>query len=377
MRDAVPQTGEIRSLTGLRGVAAMLVVLHHFRPTDRFALLNSLGQHGYLGVDVFFVLSGFVMAYVHHGFNGRWGEAGVLRGFLMQRAGRVYPLYIFLTLACIPLALGRLLPFKTPLSVEKIAENALLIQGWGLDLGIDPPGWSLSTEAAAYLLFPLLLAACLSRRRIVPAGAVCAVLGAYAVLAWLPDETLQEVGWRHGALNISDTRTLGPLVRCIAGFTLGILTWRAMQDARWRRAASNGLLCGATAALLLGLLFLRSTDLAVLALSPVLLGCLATERSAVARALASRPVHRLGTWSYALYLAHYPMLGLRHAATDALRWVGITRTPGLSWALVLACMIAAAALLNRFVERPAQRAIKRWTGSAGVHPAGPPDAAPA
>ncbi len=372
----MPQKGEIRCLTGLRGMAAMLVVLHHFRPTDRFMLLNSFSQHGYLGVDAFFVLSGFVMAYVHHGRNGRWGESGVLRGFLMQRAGRIYPLYIVLTLACIPLALGRLLPFKTPLSIEKIAENALLIQGWGLDLGIDPPGWSLSTEAAAYLLFPLLLAASLSQRRIVIVGTVCAVLAAYVVLASLSDEAFQEVGWRHGGLNISETRTLGPVVRCVAGFTLGLLTWRAMQDARWRRVASSGLLCWATSMLLLGLLFLRSTDLVALMLMPVLIGCLVTERSAVVRALASRPMHQLGVWSYALYLVHYPMLGLRRVAMDALGQVGIMQASALAWVLVLACMIAAAALLNRFVERPAQRAIKRWTGPAR-HPAGPPDAAPA
>ena len=373
----MPQRREIRCLTGLRGVAALLVVLHHSAPTDRFAWLSSLSQHGYLGVDVFFVLSGFVMAHVHHGLNGRWGEAGVLRGFLMQRAGRVYPLYILLTLACIPLALGRLLPLKTPLSFAKIAENVMLVQGWGLDLGIDPPGWSLSTEAAAYLLFPLLLAACLSRRRVVAIGTACAVLAAYAVLATLSDAALQEVGWRHGALNISDTRTLGPVVRCVAGFTLGILAWRAMQDARWRRVASNGLLCGAIGALLAGLLLWPGADLAVLMLAPVLIGCLATERSAVARALASGPAHRLGAWSYALYLVHYPMLGLHHAAMGGLRWIGVTRTPVLSWVLVLACMIGAAALLHRFVERPAQRAVRRWLLPASARPVEVADAAPA
>ena len=368
----MPQRREIRSLTGLRGVAAMLVVLHHFIPTDKLPLLSAFSHHSYLGVDVFFILSGFVMAYVHHGLNGRWGEAGVLRGFLMQRAGRVYPLYLLLTLACIPLALGHLLPFKTPLSPGKITENLLLIQGWGLDVSIDVPGWSLSTEAAAYLLFPLLMAVSLSQRRIVAIGTVCAVLAAYAVLASLSDEALREVGWRGGGLNISETRTLGPLVRCLAGFTLGLLTWRAMQDARWRRAASSGLLCGATSVLLLGLLLLRGTDLIALTLMPVLISCLAMERSAVAGALASRPVHQLGVWSYALYLAHYPMLGLRHATMDALRWIGVTRTPVLSWVIVLACMIAAAGLLNRFVERPAQRAVKRWTSPAGVQPQAAP-----
>ncbi len=49
--------GEIRALTGVRGLAAMLVVLHHFSPTDKISLWNTFTNHTYLGVDIFFVLS--------------------------------------------------------------------------------------------------------------------------------------------------------------------------------------------------------------------------------------------------------------------------------------------------------------------------------
>ncbi len=343
----------------------MLVVLHHFSPTDKISLWNTFTNHTYLGVDIFFVLSGFVMAYVHHDLNGRFNQPGVFRGFLALRAGRIYPLYIIVTLACWPLAAANLLPFETALPVQRVVTNVLLIQGWGVDISIDNPGWSLSTEILAYLLFPLLLAAALSGRRTVVAGTACAVLAAYFVLASLSNEALMEGSWcSHASLNISDTRTLAPAVRCVAGFTLGLFTWRVLQNPRWHRVASSGPLCTAVAALLLCLLFAHGVDVVVVLLLPVLIGCLATERSAVARALASGPVHQLGVWSYALYLVHYPFVSLRYPVMHALHWLGVARTPVLAWAIVLGCMIAAAALLNRFVERPVQGAVRRWMAPA-------------
>jgi peptidoglycan/LPS O-acetylase OafA/YrhL len=89
---------EIRSLTGLRGLAAAWVVLYHFHQADASAgALGTFLRHGYLAVDIFFVLSGFVMAlsYTHLFAKGLSVQSfGV---FLVRRFARIYPLYILMT----------------------------------------------------------------------------------------------------------------------------------------------------------------------------------------------------------------------------------------------------------------------------------------
>jgi peptidoglycan/LPS O-acetylase OafA/YrhL len=92
---------EIRSLTGLRGVAAAYVVLYHMH---LFELCSGAAAtvltHGYLAVDLFFVLSGFVMALTYAELFEGGFSAGRYRDFLVRRIARVYPLYVVVTLVC-------------------------------------------------------------------------------------------------------------------------------------------------------------------------------------------------------------------------------------------------------------------------------------
>src|SRR5215469_633600 len=103
---ARPPRAEIRALTGLRGVAALLVALYHINPnliaptaTGRF-----VGK-GYLWVDLFFVLSGFLLAMNYAGkFAGGW-KLGAWLDFLLHRVARIYPLYIVLVAASLAYSL--------------------------------------------------------------------------------------------------------------------------------------------------------------------------------------------------------------------------------------------------------------------------------
>jgi peptidoglycan/LPS O-acetylase OafA/YrhL len=91
---------EIKPLTGLRGLAALIVVLYHFLEQDTYfqSVVPSLIKRGYLGVDVFFVLSGFVMALSY----GRCFKDRVTVSdytlFMVKRLARIFPLYLFITL---------------------------------------------------------------------------------------------------------------------------------------------------------------------------------------------------------------------------------------------------------------------------------------
>jgi len=155
---------EVGALTGIRGAAAIWVMFYHFwltvlnrPPTTQFQFGTLMG-HGYLAVDLFFILSGFVMAlsYGHYFKNGfSFERYGV---FAVRRVARIYPLYLAVTL----LALGELLHYvglTYVLSYDKreVVSSVLMLQGWGISNSLIATGWSVSVEVAAYILFPLLI----------------------------------------------------------------------------------------------------------------------------------------------------------------------------------------------------------------------------
>ena len=159
---------EIGTLTGLRGVAAAIVMLFHFVNVDPYfqRFLPNLVKRGYLGVDLFFVLSGFVMALTYGELFKHKFCAVDFKTFMMKRVARVYPLYLVITIV---FALKYLYNFSDDTiyrqyHVVDFIGCLLLLQAWGLGL-FFPAGatWSLSAEFLAYLLFPILTHAALGR----------------------------------------------------------------------------------------------------------------------------------------------------------------------------------------------------------------------
>jgi exopolysaccharide production protein ExoZ len=154
--DASPDAS-LHLLQSLRGVAVLLVVLYHL--TDLSARLwnrEFLGGwfgFGWAGVDLFFVLSGFIIHYIHHRDIAR--PAGLGR-FVKKRLVRIYPLYLLVTLSVLPLyLLGRGEAYKrTP---EVILKSLLFLpQGLGKSPVITV-GWSLNHEMLFYACFALLI----------------------------------------------------------------------------------------------------------------------------------------------------------------------------------------------------------------------------
>lgn len=151
---------EIRSLTALRGVAAIWIVLHHFWPqTD--SQTPYLISKGYLAVDLFFILSGIVLCLVYKD-QLRTGQFDI-KCFALKRFARLYPVHLVtLILAALILSLGPLLGFRCRALPYDLGQMALLhltlTHAWGLTEtgGLNYPSWSVSAEAFAYLLFPIL-----------------------------------------------------------------------------------------------------------------------------------------------------------------------------------------------------------------------------
>ena len=330
---------ESRALTGLRGVAALWVVAHHLHlgPLVGVGLgpLEILMRRGYFAVDLFFVLSGFVLAMVHgHWFQGRL-QPRLYATFLVRRVARLWPLHV--AALVFVLVTGAHLPHT--LSVRNVGANLALIQAWGISISINAPSWSASTELLAAVLFPAFVALVLGSR----AGAVAGVVLAVGLLVAAID--LAPVGlMRRGLLDIYFNNSPLALLRCLAGTLVGIAAWRwhRIPLPRWSAPAA---ILGTLALLAAGL-----PDVLAYPLLPIVVLGLHQGRDEVWRWLSRGPAYALGGLSYAIYLTHEPIIVLfPFAALPA--WAG---TP-----LYLALMLAVAALAHAAIERPARLLLRR------------------
>ncbi|WP_284666444.1 acyltransferase [Myxococcus sp. SDU36] len=144
-------------LDGLRGVAVLMVISYHSLTGLRSASLGSLFQVGWAGVDLFFVLSGFLITRILVQTRAR---GGYFRTFYARRALRIWPLY-FLVLVFTFGVMGRLLP-ALAFDTHRYAWTtyALYLQNlWMTDFGPAPINvtWSLAIEEQFYLVWPLLV----------------------------------------------------------------------------------------------------------------------------------------------------------------------------------------------------------------------------
>ena len=369
---------EIKSLTGLRGVAALVVVAYHY------SVMNPGGDFykapigpGYLAVDLFFLLSGFVMAANYApAFAGRFSPVLYVQ-FLERRFARVYPLYALVAVLVFAASKAQLmLPVSHP--SQAFLTNILGVQnlGPGLvrpDLGrsLDGPGWSISTEMAAYLVFPWLAKATLFGSRGSAARAAAVAILALALFMALPEAWFPEA--RRGPLDVSFGTSLWPLVRCLAGFTLGLIVFRlARNDGVGRHGLADILIVAS----LLALWVIPSSDVLVVGVFAVLIWQVCTDRSPLARLLGGRVPIVLGNLSYAIYLLHGLALAALPRLYRILGDIGIPHPWAASLVLLFLGVLPVAWLAYKYIEVPSRRILwqifeHRRPGSIRGEPAAP------
>jgi peptidoglycan/LPS O-acetylase OafA/YrhL len=344
---------EVRSLTGLRGIAAVAVVLYHFKEMTPLPAspLSGIVSRGYLAVDVFFVLSGFVMALTYaRGFASGFNTI-TYRDFLLRRFARIYPLYALVLvgmLVCIGCGLCPGSNLRN--SLAAIIANVLLVQAWGVAGSINGPAWSISTEFAAYLLFPMLLKATLfgDGQRTTWAGIAAA---GFLTIAAMAGPYLQPS--QHGMLDLYCSTNPLALIRCLVGFTFGLLTYRGTTSPAIMRLAKRDLAMMTVITLFVAALLLDVGDLVVYPLVPPLVLCAYANHGRPARLLGHGITYRLGTLSYAIYLLHKFVL-----------W-GVAQTLSASCLVVdataFAVLLALAIFAHHVVELPGRRLIRGWS----------------
>ena len=352
---------EIKALTGVRGVAATLVMLGHFLPTapKLAGSLPTIIERSYLGVDLFFVLSGFVLAM---NYGERFAEGTVAseyKLFLIKRLARIYPLYFVITIV---FSIKYLVNFSGDIpriyGVADFVACLLMVQTWGAGFtNVTGQTWSLSTEFFAYLVFP---AYCFFLRS--PRAALMCV-PIFALLIFLVASSRLGV---LGSLDVVEPTSLLPLVRCLAGFGLGVAAHTTVKNVQPSKATVS-LLLTALVLIIVVLFWMKAPDPIIFLTLPLLVCLLYFGSGAGEIAFGNPIVHRLGVISYSIYLVH-PLF--RPAIKRADLIFGGIVGPALSLEVaVIVCVIGTfvcSEMLYRLVEVPGRLLLSRRTGTARI-----------
>jgi peptidoglycan/LPS O-acetylase OafA/YrhL len=342
----------IDALTGIRGVAACWVVLFH--AFDTFGTLAErpifqsvpVIERGYLAVDLFFVLSGYILA-ANYVAGFRINGWKTVQRFAMGRVFRILPLNIVALFTF----LGAVIAFGAPyFTAEKLSPasffaSLILVQAWGpfSATAWNYPAWSLSAEWLAYAGFPAGLVILLKIRApfVALAGACVAFILLATVMATVGGGNLDHV-WKLG------------VVRCLLEFVGGMFLWYWHGSGSFKVAFPTALACAALGLLAISLVGPYWELLAPFAFALLIVAC--AEGSALTQTLfANRISVYLGDISFSIYLLHVIVIGTYHVAADA---TGISASPSsVQWGFLVAMVgtvIMIAHLGWRLVEVPGQ-----------------------
>ena len=353
MTQLVPAApADLRSLTALRFVAAMWVAVYALWDNLAVGFRPDLVAKGYLGVELFFVLSGFILCHVYLAAHGE--KRFSYRDFLWARVARVYPLHIATLVGVGVLGAAALFAGMSidgnVISWAALPANIAMVHAWGLspEAGWNHRSWSISAEWFAYLLFPAFAFVAWKLRHIpgvAIAGALSLIAALYVGFNAVAGFPLTEATFQWGALRI---------VPCFAYGCALYLAFRKVP------LAAPGLIAVISTAALIGAAALNVWDGFIVAIAGLLILSLASLPNARAGWLASKPAVYLGEISYAVYMVLVPwqLLAVNLAAKA-------TNAPDkhlqlFVWLAVLGALPVVAAVAYHLVEYPSRRAIRAW-----------------
>jgi peptidoglycan/LPS O-acetylase OafA/YrhL len=357
----------------------MIVVVYHFTAKSHLLFLPFF-RNGWIFVDFFFVLSGFVIthAYQHHLQSRR-----ELLAFAIRRFGRIWPLHVAILVAFLLTESLKLLltargfsadhaPFTGEMSIPALVANIFLVQSMGVlpAASWNVPSWSISVEYWTYIVFGIavLATAKAERPRVWSALLLAGIFIFSLVILIVYAKTLETIA------------TFG-FFRCLLGFIGGHFAYQL-----WRRLPTlrSSTTIELMTVLLVSLFAIYLANGLFAFLAPVVFGgavvVFAHERGALSRLLRGRFFVMLGGLSYSIYMTHWFLHdAFRKVLNVAEQKAGIAfsvpmqltvsrklvTTPILVWGgpffsdlllvLFLALVIGVSALTFRFIEKPGQR----------------------
>ncbi|HEY7596047.1 MAG TPA: acyltransferase [Actinophytocola sp.] len=335
----------------MRIFAAVWVMLLHFRSVSEhrtwpIPLIDRFVLSGQYAVDLFFVLSGFILCHVYFAQFAGGMTRPKFQSFIGYRFARLYPVHIVTFAIMVVLFFGQSILTGSSTAQDSgrysvgtfLSTLTMTHAWWGSGTTTTPnvPAWSISAEWLAYLLFPLLCLAIIRLRRFAPL--VFTLLGAGLALLWhLTDDNVP--------------------IRVMAGFLVGMATYQVSRHAQ--RLAKLPMLGTVVLALVVVWAVLGNAHLEIgILLFAGLILVLSSERDWLCRFFALRWMVYLGEVSYAVYMIHWVVRVVVRAAAER---AGVLDTipAGLLVATYIVLTFGAAILLYHLVERPWRRRLRR------------------
>lgn len=348
---------QVKSLTSLRFFAALWVVLFTYVHELNVPVTLGLFQKGYLGVDLFFILSGFILSYV---YLEKFGEGRFDYGkFIVLRLARIYPLHLatlgFTLLLILAAAIKGVTLDANVGNWYALPAHLTLTQAWGLapSASFNHASWSISAEWLAYLGFPAVAAAAWPlRNRPIYAVllAVVLMIGINLLFAAFAGFPLTHATFQWGALRILPCFIFGSAL---------YLAWRA-GVVRNPRIALFGTLLGTLTVIAAAIASngdSRVDVFIVITLGLTLLSVAGLNQNGL---MGSRALVYLGEISFATYMIYVPWKWVYLKAAKALLGLGEQPLPLLWWAVGLVALVPLSALAHHLIERPGRHLVRVW-----------------
>lgn len=374
----------IVALDGLRGVAAVMVVLYHLVETYQNSSIHII-NHAYLAVDFFFILSGYVVSYA---YDSRWDDRFGVRHFFTRRLVRLQPMVVFATLWGGLLFYFQMAPAFPLLGQTKLSRLLLAvlmgmlfiptpaqmdIRGWGEMFCLNSPQWTLAWEYLANIMYALFLRK-LSNKGL---GALTVFAALLTILLSFNIDVFGFLGNRDslsytviGGWCLNSTDIYVGFSRLLFPFCCGML----IQRMRLRLIVPNAFAVCAMA--IIGLFFVPKLPgtfnglfecVCILFLFPLIImigsadGVAIKEKSEEKGRNPKRVCLFLGELSYPLYITHFPLVYIQAS------WVSCHPNASFVDNLIvtlvcLICIFVVAVLSHRFVEKPICNALNGYIG---------------
>ncbi len=363
----------LTSLTSLRGIAAILVILLHVN-IFCFALAPWEGffgrfiQRGYLWVDFFFLLSGFIMMHVYSE-SFKEGIKGNFKKFMHSRFARIYPLHIFSFLCMVAFyfwyqANFTLYPadYTNTFNVKSIWTIFLLIHSMGVNnnLSWNSASWSISVEWWMYVLFPFLL---IPFRRLTDWKKIFVFFGVIAgylfIIYYLYPLSATSGGANPSSIKdtLDVTYNYG-FIRCFFGFLFGMLIYELYRVGWGRKYLNKDITWLLTVILVVMAMAFPVPDFVpIVVFGSIILVSVYTE-GVGKRFLNLKPLIYLGDISYSIYLMHLPIMFFlfNYLKIKKFHWIKL-ESPSFpeAWlytSIYLVIVIFVSTLTYRLVEVP-------------------------
>ncbi len=369
------RAGYLSNLTPLRGIAALLVAVFHFEmAVARFvpAQKTMFFEKSYLMVDLFFIMSGFIMLHVYkENFQDSISKI-TFKKFIVARFARIYPLHFFSLSLLIILVLIFSPAGTYPNRIEDpaaIPSNFLLLNAYYIHniYTWNIPSWSIGAEWAAYLIFPMLALFINKKKAVIIL--VLFVFAAYLSIMFLLPRKNPLYPLIPVPHNLNTTYDYG-FLRGIAGFITGMIVYKAYQLSAFKNLFNKDAIALLIILLICAALHFAINDAFCIILFAALVLSFACNNNYVHQLCNNKIVQYLGRISYSIYLMQ---IFLQEPFSKELRLPGVTGfgrgkqnidfSSGMFYCMAyLGLLVLISSITYYLIEQPCRKFINRKWG---------------